>query len=167
MRVLEGQEWELPSESTDDPLMLRIIEVVDDDYAVVHTVQRSAPDTVLNRSNMRLRDVIDTGVLVAGPGALNAHRRRQRADHLSALLRYAAKKSGSPTREGDVRFDGRELVALVAADEHVTHQQARAMLRDALASLGGREITSARSLSSRLRHLVVEFSERPPRSWAC
>ena len=25
----------------------------------------------------------------------------------------------------------------------------------------------ARSLSSRLRHLVVEFSEQPPRSWAC
>ena len=24
-----------------------------------------------------------------------------------------------------------------------------------------------RSLSSRLRHLVVEFSEQPPRSWAC
>jgi putative transposase len=24
-----------------------------------------------------------------------------------------------------------------------------------------------RSLSSRMRHLVVEFSEWPPRSWAC
>jgi hypothetical protein len=25
----------------------------------------------------------------------------------------------------------------------------------------------ARSLSSRMRHLVVEFSEQPPLSWAC
>ena len=30
-----------------------------------------------------------------------------------------------------------------------------------------RSDTSYRSLSSRLRHLVVEFSEQPPRSWAC
>jgi hypothetical protein len=89
--------------------MLKIIEVVDDDYAVAHTVRRSAPDIVLSRSNMRLRDVIDTGVLVAGPGALDARRRRERADHLSALLRYAAKKSGSPTRDGEVRFDGQEV----------------------------------------------------------
>jgi hypothetical protein len=143
VQVATGQRWELPSESTDDLLVLKIIEVVDDDYAVVHTVRRSAPDTVLNRSNMRLRDVIDTGVLVAGPGALDARTRRERADHLSALLRYAAKRSGSPTRDRQVRFDGQEVVGLVAKDESVTRQQARAMLRDALASLGGREITSA------------------------
>jgi hypothetical protein len=143
MRVVASQQWELPSESTDDPLVLKIIEVVDNEYAVVHTVRRSAPETVLNRSTMRLRDVIDTGVLVSGPGALDARSRRERADHLSGLLQYAAKQSGSPTRDGQLRFDGREVVDLVAKDESVTHQQARAMLRDALASLGGREITSA------------------------
>jgi hypothetical protein len=123
--------------------MLKIIEVVDHDYAVVHTVRRSAPDVILNRSNMRLRDVVDTGVLVMGPGSLDARSRRARANHLAALLRYAAKHSGSPARNGHLRFDGREIVSLVAKDENVTHPQARAMLRDALAGLGGREITSA------------------------
>lgn len=138
-----GQQWELPSGSTSDPLVLKIIEVVDHDYAVVHTVRRSAPNVILNRSNMRLRDVIDTGVLVTGPGSLDARSRRERTNHLGALLRYAARQSGSPTRDGQLRFDGQEVVGLVAKDENVTHQQARAMLRDALAGLGGREITSA------------------------
>lgn len=143
MRVATGQQWELASKSTNDPLMLKIVEVVDDEYAVVHTVRRSAPDKTLSRSNIRLRDVVDTGVLVAGPGALSERHRRERAAHLGALLRYAARKSGSPSRDGEVRFDGQEVVALVATDEKVTRQDARAMLRDALANLGGREITSA------------------------
>jgi hypothetical protein len=143
MQVAAGQHWELPSQGTNDPLMLKIIEVVDREYAVVHTVRRSAPNIILDRSNMRLREVIDTGVLAAGPGSLDARSRRERASHLAALLRYAAKQSGSPTRDGHLRFDGQEIVSLVAKDENVTHPQARAMLRDALKSLGGREITSA------------------------
>jgi len=142
MQIVAGQRWELPSENTSDPLVLKIVEVVEHDYAVVHTVRRSALSTVLDRSNMLLRDVLDTGVLVAGPGALDARTRRERTTHLGALLRYASRRSGCTARNGQLRFDGQEVVSLVAEDEKVTHQQARAMLRDALASLGGREITS-------------------------
>lgn len=146
MRVKAGQEWELPSVETADPLVLRVVEVVeanDGTYAVVHTVRRSAPGIVLARSNMWVNDVISTGVLVAGPGSLSAMSRDARVTHLVSLLLYEARRSGTPTGDGDVRFDGQEVVRLVAEDEKTTRDQARAMLRDALASLEGREITSA------------------------
>lgn len=133
----------MPSVTSNDPLVLRVVEVTDDGYAAIHTIQKSAPEIVLNRSTMRVRDVIDTGVLVAGPGALDAIRRRAQTAHLRDLLAYAARRTGAPAVAGDVRFDGRELVALVAADEKLPRGQARAILRDALATLGGREITSA------------------------
>lgn len=142
MRVRAGQEWELPSVGSSDPLVLKVIEVFDNGTAAVQTVHRSAPNIVLNSSTMRVGDVIDTGVLVAGPGALNATRRRERVAHLCDLLLYAARQSKAPVVEGNVRFDAREVIALVAADEKVSRDVARAMLRDALATLGGTESTS-------------------------
>jgi hypothetical protein len=141
MRVAIGQEWELPSVGNADPLVLRIVEEVGDDWVVVHTFRRSAPRTILDRSEMWVRNVIDTGVLVAGPGALDAGRRRERATRLADVLQYAARHQ-TPGEDGDVRFDGRDIVKMVAADEKVTREQARAILRDALATLGGREITT-------------------------
>lgn len=128
--------------ATSDPLVLRVVEVTDDGFAAVHTVRRSAPTTVLSRSTMRVRDVTDAGVLVAGPRAPDSARRRQRTAHLGDLLLYLARRADSRAGERDVRFDGREIVALVAEDEEVPREQARAMLRDALAALGGREITN-------------------------
>lgn len=144
MRIASGQEWELPLVRTDDPLVMHIVEVVDDEYAVVHTFRRSAPTNILDRSTMWLRNVIDTGVLVAGPGALDARRRRERVSHHKDLLLYVARGSGSVIPGGDVQFDGEELVALVAQDDGVTRAQAQALLRDALAALAGREIASPR-----------------------
>lgn len=71
MRVAAGQLWELPSEGMADPIQLRVMEVADDGYAAVQTVRRSAPDVALHRSTMHVREVMDTGVLVDGPGALD------------------------------------------------------------------------------------------------
>jgi hypothetical protein len=105
VRVVAGQEWELPSAGNHDPLVLKIVEVVDGRYAVVHTVQRSAPNVVLDRSMMWLRDVIDSGVLVAGPGALDAKRRRERIAHLRELVIYAARQSKAPVVDGHIRFE--------------------------------------------------------------
>jgi hypothetical protein len=139
MRVAAGQEWELPSAKSDDPLVLKIVEVVDGRYAVVHTVQRSAPNVVLDRSTMWVRDVINTGVLVAGPGALDVKGRQQRITHLRELVLYAARQSQAPVVDGNIRFDARELIELVAADEKVPRDDARAMLRDVLGDLGGTE----------------------------
>ena len=141
VRVQVGQEWELPSAGSGDPLVLRVVQIMDD-CASVLTSQRSSPKVVLNRSTMRLRDVIDTGVLVAGPGALDAARRRRRAAHLCDLIFYAARRSNSAVDERDIRVDAREIISLVAADEKVSRDIAKAMLRDALASLGGTETTS-------------------------
>jgi hypothetical protein len=145
VRVLAGQEWELPSAGSDDPLVLKIVEVVDGRYAVVHTVQRSAPNVVLDRSTMWLRDVIDSGVLVAGPGSLDAKGRRQRITHLRELVLYAARQSKAPVVDGNIRFDARELIQLVAVDEKVSRDDARAMLRDVLGELGGIETTVPRN----------------------
>jgi hypothetical protein len=73
-------------------------------------------------------EVMDTGVLVDGPGALYPCVRRERAQHLSDLLVYAARQSGSRTPRDEFRFDGHEVVQLVASDEGVPSQEARAML---------------------------------------
>lgn len=142
MRVAAGQLWELPSEGIADPIQLRVIEVSDDGYAAVQTIRQSAPDVVLDRSTMHVREVMDTGVLVDGPGALGARARRQRAQHLGDLLVYAARQSGGRTPSDEFRFDGHEIVQLVARDEGVSSQEARAMLRDALATFGGAEVTN-------------------------
>ena len=128
MRVAAGQLWELPSEGMADPIQLRVMEVADDGYAAVQTVRRSAPDVALHRSTMHVREVMDTGVLVDGPGALDPRVRRERAQHLSDLLVYAARQSGSRTPKDEFRFDGHEVVQLVASDEGVPSQEARAML---------------------------------------
>jgi hypothetical protein len=124
--------------------VLKVVEVVDGRYAVVHTVQRSAPNVVLARSTMWVRDVIDSGVLVAGPGAPNAKRRRERVAHLRELVLYAARQSKAPVVDGNIRFDAHELIQLVAADEKVSRDVARAMLRDVLGELGGVETTTPR-----------------------
>jgi len=142
MKVAAGQQWELPSLGSTDPLVLRVIETAGEERAVVHTIRRSEPMVILDRSTMHAREIIGAGVLVAGPGALDANGRRKRASLLADLLMYSARRSASSEVAGNVRFDGRELVELVAQDEHVNHDEARAMLRDALAGLGGREITS-------------------------
>jgi hypothetical protein len=142
VRVRAGQEWELPSVGSSDPLVLKIIEVFDNGTAAVQTVYRSTPNVVLDSSTMWVRDVVDTGVLVAGPEALNTIRRRERVAHLCDLLLYAARQSEASIVEGNVRFDAREVIALVAADENVSRDVARAILRDALATLGGIESTS-------------------------
>ena len=110
MRVVAGQLWELPSEGMADPIQLRVMEVADDDYAAVQTVRRSAPDVALDRSTMHVREAMDTGVLVDGPGALDSRVRHERAQHLSDLLVYAARQSGSRTPKDEFRFDGREVV---------------------------------------------------------
>ncbi|HEX4033541.1 MAG TPA: hypothetical protein VHX66_03775, partial [Solirubrobacteraceae bacterium] len=70
---------------------MRIVQMVEDRYASVQTVRRSAPKTVLHRSTMHVRDVLDAGVLVAGPGALGAAKRRERVRHLRDLVIYAAR----------------------------------------------------------------------------
>jgi hypothetical protein len=142
MRVVAGQEWELPSAGHHDPLILRIVEEVDDRRVAVHTLQRSAPNVVLDRSTMWKRDVIDAGVLVAGPGALDARRREARSAHLRDLILYAARRSKAPVVDGNVRFDAHELIQLVVADEKVPRDDARAMLRDVLGQLGGVETTA-------------------------
>lgn len=144
MHVLAGQEWELPSTTSGDPVVLKVVQVMDDKASVV-TVRRSAPDVVLERSTMWVRDVIDSGVLVRGPGSLGARRRRERVAYLGELLCYQARRHGVSAGP-DVRFDGRELVAMVADDEDVTEAVARAMLRQALAALGGTETTSPYSV---------------------
>lgn len=141
MRVREGQEWELPSGATSDPLVLRVVEIIGD-AAVVYTVRRSAPGVILDRSTMWHRDVRDSGVLVRGPGALQAKQRRERAEHFAALLIYAARRTEPKPQRADVRFDGTELVQVVAQDEKATPSEARAMLRDALCKLNGYEITN-------------------------
>lgn len=139
MRLRAGQEWELPSAGNDDPLLLRVVEVMNDGYAVVHTVRRSAPNAVLDRSTMHPRDVVDAGILVAGPGAVGAIQRRERVARHRDLIRYAARRSAAPVVDGQLRFDARELIALVGTDEKVSRDDARAMLREALAELGGTE----------------------------
>ncbi len=142
MRVAAGQLWVLPSEGMADPIQLRVMEVADDGYAAVQTVRRSAPDVALDRSTMHVREVMDTGVLVDGPDALDSRVRQERAKHLSDLLVYAARQSGSRTPKNEFRFDGHEAVQLVARDEGVPMPEARAMLRDALATIGGAEVTN-------------------------
>jgi hypothetical protein len=142
MRVTTGQEWEMPSAGGSDPLVMRIMQVMDR-TASVQTYLRSQPDVILNRSTMWITDVMDAGVLVSGPGSLQANQRRQRAAHHRDLLLYAARRARSTGGHADVSFDGRDLVELVVSDEKVSRGEAKAMLRDALASIGGREITSA------------------------
>jgi hypothetical protein len=139
MRVQVGQEWELPAAGGDDPLVLRIVQLVDDRYASVQTVRRSAPKAVLHRSTMHVRDVLDAGVLVAGPGALGAAKRRERVRHLRDLVIYAARQSDGASVDGHIRIDARELIGIVEHDERVSRDVARAMLREALATLGGTE----------------------------
>lgn len=142
MRVTAGQEWEMPSAGGSDPLVIRVIQVMDR-TASVQTFLRSQPDAILDRSTMWITDVMDAGVLVAGAGALEANQRRQRTAHHRDLLLYAARQARSTGGPADVSFSGSDLVELVATDEKVSRGEAKAMLRDALASIGGREITSA------------------------
>lgn len=141
-QIAVGQQYELPSVGVGDPLVLVVVEVVGADRAVVRTVRRSQPDVVIDRSTMHVRDLVDAGVLVRGPGALDARRRRARNEHLKQLLIYAAQREGASSG-GEVRFDGRDVVGMVADDEGVSIPEARAMIRSALAELEGREITSA------------------------
>ena len=136
-----GQEWELPSAGSDDPLVLRIVQLLDDSVSVL-TFRRSNPEVVLNRSTMRWQDVFDAGVLVAGPGSLDARRRRERLREHTNLLLYEARRVKPGPEATDVRFGGRDVVAIVAENEKVDRQAARTMLRDALGALGGREIAN-------------------------
>ena len=139
MQVVANQEWELP-DGTDDPLILRVVEKLDDGYVAVQTIRRSAPNRIIERSEMWHSDVSGAGVLVAGPGAADARRRRERVARHADLLRYAARKLAPSARGADVRFEAEEIVATVMEEERVDRDAARAMLRDALATLGGREI---------------------------
>lgn len=169
MSVRKGQEWELPSDATSDPRVLRVVEIIGD-AAVIYTVRRSAPAVILDRSTMWHRDVRDSGVLVRGPGALEAKHRRERAEHLAALLIYAARRADPKPQRADVRFDGTELVQLVAQDEQATPSEARAMLRDALGKLNGHEITSPydeREIAyvvpvAALQHTTGQADDKPP-----
>ena len=61
-------------------------------------------------------------------------------DHLEAVCARSVLHGRSM---GNVRFDARELIQLVAADENVSRDDARAMLRDVLGELGGIETTAA------------------------
>lgn len=137
MRVVAGQDWELPNANSDDPLVLRIYDVRDQ-WAHVRVVQRSKPDVILDRSTMHCRDVIDAGVLVAGPGATAAEARRNEIEYLRDLLLYAARRTGVAAGN-DVRFDGEAIIESVKADLKVPRDHARALIRDALATLGGSE----------------------------
>jgi hypothetical protein len=141
MRVAVGQLWELPSKGVADPLVLRVVELLDEDrFAVVQTVRRSQPDVILDRSTMFWREVMAAGVLVGGPGADNERRRRERISEHVGLLLYEARKVHPPPAATDVRFGAHEVVSAVAETQGVDRNSARAMLRDALATLGGREI---------------------------
>jgi hypothetical protein len=142
MRATAGQEWEMPSAGASDPLVMRITQVMDR-IASVQTYLRSRPGVILNRSTMWITDVMDAGILVSGPGSLEANQRRQRAAHHRELLLYAARRARSTGWARDVRFDGSDLVEAVATNEKVSRGEAKAMLRDALALIDGREITSA------------------------
>lgn len=133
------QEWELP-DGSDDPLVLRVVEKLNDGYVSVQTIRRSAPNVIIGRSTMWHGDVSGAGVLVAGPGAANARRRRERVARHTDLLRYAARRAAPSAHGDDVRFEANEIVATVMEDEKVDRDAARAMLRDALGTLGGREI---------------------------
>jgi len=141
MRVAVGQEWELSrGNNNPDPLVLRVVELLDEGrYAVVRSFLRSEPDRVLDSSTMWSLSLIETGVLVAGPGALEARRRRERINEHTELLLYSARLVHPGPGATEVRFVGTEVVEIVAANEKVDRASAKAMLRDALASLGGTE----------------------------
>lgn len=138
--IAKGQVWELPSSLVADRVQLRVVDVANGPEHVmvgIHTVRSSAPAVVIDRETVRSTWLVDTAILVAGPGAADVRRLR---DHLLDLLRYAARTDGHLQRDGDVRVDVRDLVRIVARDETISLRDARHHLRGALALLGGSEI---------------------------